>query len=197
MAVSTAFFCALMENDKNDIGKANPYAGEANPYAAPVVNELGETVHGGTSFVPQIRIVAIFMIVQSVLELIMAAMFVGMGVFMPWAMAQQPQQNQIPADEQWVIDIVFMGYGIAGAVLMVSGILRLIAGIMGVMYRGRTLGLVSHFLGLISVCTCYCLPTSVGICVWGSIVYLNEDVKRAFEMRSEGSTIAEVDAFFR
>lgn len=151
---------------------------------------------GRGSCVPQIRIVAIFMIVQSVLELMMGGCLVVLGVAMPWAMSQQPQ-NQIPADERWFFDATFIGVGLCGAVLLVASILRLIAGIMGVMYLGRMLGLVTHFLGLVSLFTCYCLPTSLGICIWGSIVYLNADVKRAFEMRSEGSTIAEIDAFFR
>lgn len=191
MAVSTAFFCAPMENENNNPPKVNPYA-------APVADEVGSpVVYRRATMVPQLRIVAICMIVQAGLELLFSGYLVAMSLFMPWAIAQQPPQNPLPPEEQQVFDIMFMVFGIGGAVLLVACIVRLVAGIMGLFYRGRTLGLVSHFLGLVSICSCYCMPTAIGVCVWGAIVYMNADVKRAFEMRSEGHKIAEIDEFFR
>ena len=109
----------------------------------------------------------------------------------------QQQQNSMPPEQQEMIENVFFFYfGIGGGLVLIIGVLRLVAGILGVMYRGRTLGLVTHFLGLVSMLTCYCLPTAIGVCVYGCVVYFNSDVAHAFKMIAEGYTVQEINEFF-
>ena len=70
-----------------------------NPYAAPVTASVAG---GGMPFVNrpsgtwvrQVRIVAILMAVQGVLELLFGLYFVGMGFLFPKMMALQQQQQQ-------------------------------------------------------------------------------------------------------
>ena len=51
-------------------------------------------------------------------------------------------------------------------------------------------GLISLFAG------CYCLPTSIGLLVWGIIILINDPVKRAFEMRTAGTDKQGIDEAF-
>ena len=175
-----------MDNEKSDI----------NPYAAPTVSDLKSKPGGRSTFVPQIRIAAICMIIQAMLELLFSGYLIAMSFFMNSVVVQQ-QQNSMPPEQQEMIENVFFFYfGIGGGLVLIIGVLRLVAGILGVMYRGRTLGLVTHFLGLVSMLTCYCLPTAIGVCVYGCVVYFNSDVAHAFKMRAEGNTVQEINEFF-
>ena len=47
-----------------------------------------------------------------------------------------------------------------------------------------------------SIAGCYCLPTAIGLFVYGLIVLLNEPVKRAFAMGEQGRTAAEIQNHF-
>jgi hypothetical protein len=66
------------------------------------------------------------------------------------------------------------------------GILRIIAGIMNLKYRGRRLGLTALIIGTLSLFTMYCAPTSIALLVDGLIVYMDEDVRRAFALGEQG-----------
>jgi hypothetical protein len=60
-------------------------------------------------------------------------------------------------------------------------------------YIGRVLGVVSLVIGLASTLTCVCLPTSVALCVYGFVVYMNQDVRRAFALRARGAPLEQID----
>ena len=79
---------------------------------------------------------------------------------------------------------------------MIAGLLRLYAGIQNFRFRGRTLGIISFSVGLFSMLGCYCAPTSIGVFVYGLIVYLNPAVKAAFEMGEQGMNGDQILASF-
>jgi len=166
-----------------------------NPYSATSESQ-GSRRPGSGALVPQVRIVAILMIVQAVLELLFGAYFVVMGVAMPALMANQP--NQMPPEQQEMFNKFFLGYFlIAGGCAIVIALIRLVAGILGVTYRGRMLGIVSHIGGLLTIATCYCFPTAIAVGIYGCIIYFNADVAQAFKLRSDGLTSEQVLAHFR
>jgi len=54
------------------------------------------------------------------------------------------------------------------------------------------------FSNLLAVFTFYCAPTSIGLIIYGLIVFFNADVRRAFEMAAQGATTLEIlNAFDR
>lgn len=63
-------------------------------------------------------------------------------------------------------------------------------------FRGRTLGIVALSSGLLSIAGCYCLPTAIGLFIYGLIVLLNEPVKRAFAMGEQGRSASEIQTHF-
>jgi len=85
-------------------------------------------------------------------------------------------------------------YGTSGLVGIIAGLLRVIAGIRGLSFRGYVLGIVSHFFGMLNLGTCYCLPTALGLCIWGCIVYFNPEVKYAFKLGADGQKASDIEA---
>ena len=76
--------------------------------------------------------------------------------------------------ESWIV------LSLLGLVAVPIGALRVTAGILNLAGRGRRFGLVVSNVGLLSACTCLCLPTSVALCVYAWVVYTNADVRRSF-----------------
>ncbi len=145
----------------------------------------------------QIPVVAILMIVQGALELLMAGLLYFAAIFLP-TLFDQMQQNPAfgpaarPEDREMMRTLVPLIYGSMGTAALIAGVLHLIAGIRNVSYRGRTIGLVALFLGLVSIGTCYCAPTTIGLTVYGLIVYFNAQSVRAFELGQQGLRSAEI-----
>ena len=83
-----------------------------------------------------------------------------------------------------------------GAPVLISGILRIVAGYQNYQFKGRMLGFVSFILGMSSMLSCYCAPTAIGVLVYGLIIYLNPAVTAAFQMAREGRTGNEILAAF-
>lgn len=154
-------------------------------------------VDSGYGYVAQVRVVAILNCVQGGLEIPLGLMLAAAAVFIPYAIQMEEQAGggggDPPEELKWIIG---GAYGIIGGALLLSGILRIYAGIQNYRFRQRTLGLVSFFLGLASMITCYCAPTSIGVLVYGLIVYLNPAVKAAFEMGKQGLTGDQILASF-
>ena len=173
-----------------------------NPYAAPVAASLA----GGSmplvnrpsgKWVRQVRIVAILMAVQGVLELLYGLYFIAMGFFFPRMMAMQ-QQQQIPKEQlDTITTVTFYFFMVGGCVVTLVGILRFAAGILGFNFRGRGFGIASHFLGLLSIVGIYCVFTAMPLSIYGCIVYFNREVTMAFEMRKAGQSVNEILSQFR
>ena len=92
--------------------------------------------------------------------------------------------------------IMLAMYGSMGLISLVIGVLGIWAGIRMLKFRGRTLGIVALSSGLLSIAGCYCLPTAIGLFIYGLIVLLNEPVKRAFAMGEQGRTASEIQNQF-
>ncbi len=152
---------------------------------------------GGGAYVRQVKPLCICMIIQGVLEILMGLGLFAMALFVPAIMNQQGGGPQMPAEQLQVAKlVVWITYGVGGGVAIIAGILRITAGIRGLYFRSYGMGLASHFVGLLSLMTCYCLPTSLGLCIWGCIVYFNSDVKHAFKLGRNGQSPAEIETSF-
>ena len=92
--------------------------------------------------------------------------------------------------------IMLAMYGSMGLISLVIGVLGIWAGIRMLKFRGRTLGIVALSSGLLSIAGCYCLPTAIGLFIYGLIVLLNEPVKRAFAMGEQGTSAADIQNQF-
>jgi RsiW-degrading membrane proteinase PrsW (M82 family) len=151
--------------------------------------------------VRQVRLVAVLSIVQGGLECLAGVLYVAMGplmrTFLDAALEQQAREGGMrpqlpPAFATWMAVV----YALLGLAALAVGALRIVAGIRGLKYRGRILGIVSFAVGVASFFTCYCAPTSLALMVYGLIVYLNADVGRAFEMAKGGASADQIRAAF-
>jgi hypothetical protein len=169
-----------------------------NPYQSP------ETLPGSSNsldpsqrqpgLVHHVRTVAILMIVQGSLELLAAAGLVVMAVLIPATLGQMPHQAEMPNQPAiWIMPVVYGG--LAAAALLAS-VLHLVAGFRNYRFRGRTLGIVALACGMLTIATCYCLPTAAALGVYGLIVYLNQEAAEAFRMGQSGREPSEILATF-
>jgi hypothetical protein len=136
-----------------------------------------------------IKVVAILMIVQGALETIMGAFFAIMGPLMfgltKWT-STLPGGSPPPPDFNLSAGLISGIYLALGLPVLAVGIFRIIAGIRNLKYRGRVMGIVALALGAVSFMTCYCMPTSIALLVYGLITYLDEQSKRAFALGEQG-----------
>jgi hypothetical protein len=142
--------------------------------------------------------VAILMIVQAVLEIAFGLMLAVFAVVMPALVQQAIRQQQaqggpapMPGFPGGVGQLALL-YGAMATAVFIPGVVRLIAGIRSLRFRGRGFGIVSLFLGLLSIGSCYCAPTSIGLMIYGLIVYFNSDAAYAFTLGERGVPSGEI-----
>jgi len=97
------------------------------------------------------------------------------------AMGEGAGQEQL----MWSVYII---YGGGGAIMLALGCVHIPAAVRNLRFRGRTLSIVTMFVGLVTVLTMFCFPTALALVIYGSIIYLNEDVTLAFRMGDAGFT---------
>jgi len=152
--------------------------------------------------VSQVTPVAILMIVQGALEIIMGFVLVGAALIVPAVFEEAARQQQaqgganafpgMPAGFEQFAGWLYSGMAACG---FLSGVIRLSAGIRNVRFRGRTFGIFSHFFcGFLSLGTCYCSLTGIGLLIYGLIVYFNSDVAYAFTLGERGIPSGEIKA---
>jgi hypothetical protein len=165
-----------------------------NPYQPPPSlpeepdgrNELKLPPAQEPGLVGHVRVVAILMMVQGVLEILMGLFWGAMAALFPTLTTfLESQQNQPPPPDEafWFIIVLYGGIGV---VHLAVGILHAFAGYRNYAFKSRTLGIVALSSGMGTLFGCYCLPTAVALSVYGLIVYLNGPVARAFAMGEEG-----------
>jgi hypothetical protein len=150
--------------------------------------------------VKQVPIVGSLLIAQGVLEAIAGLFYAAMGPMMR-AMLQGSMQRattpegtaQLPPGFANYMALFYVG---GGLLVLGIGVLRIVAGVRNLKYRGRGLGIAALACGVASFLTCYCMPTSLALLIYGLIVYLNTDVARAFEMGERGVSPEEIKAAF-
>lgn len=164
----------------------NPYAtpnpvkpgGDPYPYNGPPQQ---------SAWITQIMVVSILMFVQAGFEILMGilllfyfAMFGIMGATMMDDMNRPTSRADEPSPQVF-LSIVGAVLGLLCLICLVSGVLRIYAGINNIKHRKRKLGIFSLSFGVITLFTFYCLPTSIGLLIYGLIIFLNPEVKRAFD----------------
>jgi len=177
----------------------NPYQSPEAPLQPPIAAPPADPFQRPPGLVRHVRVVAILMIIQGVLETLGGLVLIAMGLVMPWLMTQQGQNmpvapGQPPAETFfWILTFVYGGMGI---VVLAVAALHVVAGLRNYRFRSRTLGIVAMASGVLSLFMCYCLPTAVAIGVYGMIVYLNHEVAEAFRMGEAGSSASDILAAF-
>ena len=87
-------------------------------------------------------------------------------------------------------------YGLAGGSLFLVGIIQLVAGVRNFFLRSRVFGLVALGLGVLAAFSVICAPTSLGLAIFGMVVYLSPAVTHAFQLRKDGVSRDEIMARF-
>ncbi len=155
----------------------NPYSdnNQPSPYSFQSQIPYGD---GGDSYKKQLPVIGILTIVQASLELIMGVML-GFAAVMMGVMQNDPklmnQPNMPP------IFWMAVAYGVVASAIGIISLLRLTSGIMILRRRGRMFSIVMSILGLVTVFTCYCSLTSIGLCVYSLIVLIQPSVIAEYE----------------
>ena len=163
----------------------------SNPYASPVTPSGPNPVGPISNMLGQMKAFAICSIVQGALEILVGSGTAAMGVIMP--LSQPTAQGSAPPEVTQILMWMAVLYGVVGGLAVMTGGLRIVAGILNLKLKGRNLMIASLFVGLLNIFTCYCIPTAIGLCVWGCIVYFDNGVSQAFALRKQGLSIAEVE----
>lgn len=137
----------------------------------------------------QVPVVGILMIVNGAIVSLMGLIYTAMGPAMFALMSIGPRPPNQPAAN--TADTTFMAvmsgfYVVVGLLVLVCGMLNIVAGVRCLNYRGRTLALVALFSNLAPMFTCYCMPTSLGLMIYGLIVMFQSDVAYAFAQVARG-----------
>jgi hypothetical protein len=168
-----------------------------NPYAAPTARGtatgLATELPADKGLVGHVMPVAILMIVQGGLEFFAALVYLGLMFFIPMMMSDLPAGKKMPQPEAFT-SILMITYGVMGGGGLLAGVLHLLAGISGLRFRRRVLGMVALIAGMISVSTIYCAPTTIGLAIYGLITYSNPAVVAAFALGDAGMPAGEIRA---
>jgi len=187
----------------DDVPPPLPVGQAANPYAAPTASGAARGgPHGdgttGPGLVRHVMPVAILMIVQGSLELLMTVMFVALTVAVPFMFPEGGVAPELGAGPPPGVfkSLMMAVYGVMGAGGLIAGVLHVTAGIFGLRFRRRRLGVVALIVGMASVTTIYCAPTAVGLAIYGMITYFNPAVVAAFALGDAGVPAADIRARF-
>jgi hypothetical protein len=148
--------------------------------------------------VNQVLVVSILMIVQGALELILGSILLLAAFIVPTVIDAAERRGGVgfgpfPRELTTFLTVVYIVIGLAG---LIAAVLHLIAGIQGLRFRGRVFGITALIAGGISMATIYCAPTTIGLMIWGLIVYFNADVRKAFDFAAQGMSPTEIRASF-
>jgi hypothetical protein len=138
--------------------------------------------------VNQVQVVAILMIVNGALVSMMGLLYTAMGPLMCTMITLVPPAGPGgPNPEDKLVFSAISGiYVVIGVPTLVCGVLNIVAGIRSLSFRNRILALVALFSNIVTVFSCYCCPTSVGLMIYGLIVFFQPDVARTFAQVAKG-----------
>lgn len=151
----------------------------SNPYQSPVSagGAEPESVDFGTRWGRHVPVVGVLLIVQGALDMLMGLLLTALAVAFPIMLQTQPPSPELTPS---LVGFVTVIYGGLSVLMLAVGLLSVIAGWRNYHCRGRTLGIIALACGSLTLVTCYCLPTSLCLMIYGLIVYLSEDGTRAF-----------------
>lgn len=140
----------------------------------------------------QVKVVAILLIVEGSLEALMGAFLCVMGpVMMALISSAPPPPSGAESPPPAVFGAIYL---VMGGLTLTGGVLKLVAGIRNVSFKSRTLGFVALGSSLLSMASCYCMPTALALGIYGLIVYLNPRSAQAFQLRAMGVPAEQVIA---
>lgn len=131
-------------------------------------------------------IVATLLIVQGFLEILLGLLFLGVGAMFQWS-GDKELENLKPMS--------FIMAAVSVPAILCGGF-RILAGYWNLQFRQRMVGMVALGVGLMTLFTCYCAPTSIALAIYGLVVYLNEPVVAAFNLGAQGRTSTQIHAAF-
>lgn len=181
--------------------RLNPYASNIGPTPPTDAGELNAALGYRRGMIGHIPILAVLMVIQGVLELLMAVAFAGYAVLMPemfqemqkQAAKQGGQGGGMPAAmPAWLTTV-----GVALAiVILIIGALTIYSGLNVYRFRGRVMAIVMLGAGLSLIFTCYCFPTALALAIYGLITLLNPSVKYGFDLRAQGHAAQDIQRLF-
>ena len=133
-----------------------------------------------SSKVMQVTTLAVLMIIQGALEALIGLVLLVMG---PAMLSTMPSMSRSDQEALGIMSAVFI---ILGLLILLTAGLKIVAGIKNLKYRGRSLGMAALISSIVSMMTGYCAPTAIALVIYGLIIYLDNDVRRAFEMGEQG-----------
>jgi hypothetical protein len=138
--------------------------------------------------VRQVQVVAILMIVNGAITSLMGLYLAGMGPFMFFTAlnAGRPGPGGSSGPDTTILGIMAAVYLALGLLVLATSILNIVAGIRCLKYRGRTFAIVALFSNLAALFTCYCSLLSLGVMIYGLIVFFHHDVADAFARVADG-----------
>ncbi|TWU62911.1 hypothetical protein V7x_46480 [Crateriforma conspicua] len=171
-----------------------PKRPDANPYTPTA--EIPEQAVGGPihlppdvrgTFVHQVPILGILMVVQGGLDVLMSAAVGVYAFILPEAISQSRPGGggnpPLPPEATWVATALI---ATVSFFVLAIGIANIFAGIWTVQFRHRGRALLAVSFGLLSGLTCYCLPTSLLLFIYALVVLNNRGVVLAFDLRRRG-----------
>ncbi len=139
----------------------------------------------------QIKIVAILLMVEGSLETLMGILLCVMGPVMMTFMKAAPPPST-PGATPPPPELFGVIYVAMGVVTLAAGVLKVVAGVRNVSFKGRVLGFVALASCVMSMMSCYCLPTALALGIYGLIVYLDQRSAQAFQMGASGMSPEEI-----
>ncbi len=171
----------------------NPYQSPEEPCATPVGGWPAGSNRRPRGLVNHVCAVAILMLIQGAFELLMFLGVGAMAIVMPRMMEMELQQRpNAPQPPVSVSTILTVEFGVMAGAALITAVLHISAGLRNYRFRSRSLGFVALAGGLLTLFTCYCLPTGLALSIYGLIVYLNGSVAEAFRMSEAGCSSNEI-----
>ena len=166
----------------------NPFADRPQTAADNVQTYQGFSLRGVPSTVQQVRVSSSLQIMVGALELLAAAyLLVIAGVFAVESFGLNRQ-----ADFRNLIEYTAVSFG--GFTIFIVAVLRIWSGIAGFKFKRRKMAIFASVLGMTSALTMYCSVFSIGMLIYGLIIYFDRNVKRAYEMAEQGMTPDQIRA---
>ena len=162
----------------------NPFHAPQQSFTPGKMNKPGQLP--GLSYVNQINVIAILMLVQGALLMLMSAFAFFYAFGMPAIFRAIPEDERGEEFPEEVLFYFTLIGGLIGGFLLLLALMHFLAGYWGMNFKGRLFGITTLVLGLASSLTFYCAPTAIGLAVYGLIIYFNGAVQQAFEMRDKG-----------
>ncbi len=158
----------------------------SNPYESPLEAGVAAPPPDQRGKVGQIRIVAILMMVQGGLELLMGLFLLVMAVVLPMSLAANAETRQMTT-------MIIAVYAVMGVGAIIAAVLHALGGWKNYQLKSRQFGLISLIAGsVLSLATCYCCPTAIGLMIYGLIVYMDGPVEAAFANREAGGDVDKI-----